>query len=116
MRSIVRKALCVSRHQMQIAEAEDVPGALAELNARAFDLVFLDYDPPGLNGLEVAAHIKRRQPHLRVVLISSARAAAAARRDDIEFLRSSVKRRQLAASLFAAKKARHARTGPFRLR
>ncbi|HZP79435.1 MAG TPA: response regulator [Pseudolabrys sp.] len=71
MRSIVRKVLAASRFPMQIVEAEDGHSALAAIDTQKFDVIFLDYNLPGLNGLDTVALIRQKQADSRVVIISS---------------------------------------------
>ncbi len=44
---------------------------LALLNARNFDAVLLDYQMPGMNGLEVATELRRLRPHLPILMLSA---------------------------------------------
>lgn len=44
--------------------------ALEKLGIELFDLVFLDEQMPGLNGLETLARIKDQRPHLPVIMIT----------------------------------------------
>lgn len=71
MRSIVRKILAATRFPLEVVEAEEGTTALALLSGSHFDLVFLDYNMPGLNGLDMLAQIKREHPRLEVVMITS---------------------------------------------
>ena len=71
MRSIVRKILFATRFPITVDEAEEGGAALARIRDGNFDVVFLDYNMPGLNGLETLAEIKRDHPRLEVVMISS---------------------------------------------
>jgi DNA-binding NtrC family response regulator len=50
------------------ANAED---ALADLEKAAPDLVLLDIGLPGMNGIEALANIKRRNPHILVIMITA---------------------------------------------
>jgi CheY-like chemotaxis protein len=72
MRSIVRKILSVCRYKLEISEAAEGTAALQQIRDGKFDLVFLDYNMPGLNGLETLSEIKRESPRLAVVMITSA--------------------------------------------
>ena len=45
-----------------------------------FDIVFLDYNMPGLSGLETLAEFKREKSHVSVVMITSADEEALAER------------------------------------
>ena len=80
MRSIVRKILSATRFPLDIAEAEEGTGALARLRNGNFDIIFLDYNMPGLNGLETLAEIKRDHPRLEVIMITSTQDEAMAAR------------------------------------
>jgi CheY-like chemotaxis protein len=72
MRSIVRKILSANRLSMDIHEATEGLASLQQLKAGNFDLVFLDYNMPGLNGLETLSRIKHECPNVAVVIITSA--------------------------------------------
>jgi DNA-binding NtrC family response regulator len=80
MRSIVRKILSVCRYKLEISEAAEGIAALQQIRDGNFDLVFLDYNMPGLNGLETLSEIKRENPRLTVVMMTSAVDEALARR------------------------------------
>jgi CheY-like chemotaxis protein len=80
MRSIVRKILQASKFPLQTAEAAEGRTALQQLRESAFDIIFLDYNMPGLNGLETLAEIRREHPRLEVVVISSTQDEAFAAR------------------------------------
>ncbi len=78
MRSIVRKILVASRFRLELAEAQEGVDALRQIATGRFDLVFLDYNMPGLNGVETLAEIKRHQPELHVVIMTSTKDEAIA--------------------------------------
>ena len=44
--------------------------ALDEIEKQAFDVVFLDENMPGLNGIETLQRIKEKRPHLPVIMIT----------------------------------------------
>jgi DNA-binding NarL/FixJ family response regulator len=71
MRGIVRKILTASRFQLEISEAQEGFDALKQIRSRKFDLVILDYNMPGLNGIETLSEIKREFPRIEVVMITS---------------------------------------------
>ncbi len=71
MRSIVRKLLAGTRFAMDIAEAEEGIDALKQIASGKFDIVFLDYNMPGLNGVETLSEIKRQYPRVKVVIMTS---------------------------------------------
>ena len=70
-RAIVCKLLAGARFSLQVAEAEEGIGALARIAAGKFDVAFLDYAMPGLNGIETLHEIKRQHPHIAVVIMTS---------------------------------------------
>jgi len=70
MRGIVRKILSASRYALDVSEAEEGVAALKRLDG-GVDLILLDYNMPGFNGLETLAEIKRVAPQVAVVMITS---------------------------------------------
>jgi CheY-like chemotaxis protein len=80
MRSIVRKILNGCRFPFDISEADDGIAALKQISAGKFELVFLDYNMPGLNGIEMLSQIKQQHPRMEVVLMTSAQDEALAAR------------------------------------
>lgn len=71
MRSIVKKILAASRFSLDIAEADDGAKGLAQVRDGGIDVVFLDYNMPGLNGLATLAELKRARPNVDVVIMTS---------------------------------------------
>jgi CheY-like chemotaxis protein len=71
MRSIVRKLLAGTRFATNVAEAEEGIDALKQIASGKFDIVFLDYNMPGLNGVETLSEIKRQYPRVKVVIMTS---------------------------------------------
>jgi CheY-like chemotaxis protein len=71
MRNIVRKILSASRFQLEVADAQEGIEALRQIQSGKFDLVILDYNMPGLNGIETLCEIKREFPRVEVVLMTS---------------------------------------------
>ena len=69
LRAELRDQLQLLWPELQIAgEAADGVAALALIDAQQPDIVFLDIQMPGLNGLEVAAHLP---PHCQVVFVTA---------------------------------------------
>src|SRR5690242_13357704 len=65
---------CLLRlHQYEVASAADGQEALSLINTRSFDLVVLDIEMPGLNGLEVLTEVRRRrsQTDLPVIMLTA---------------------------------------------
>jgi CheY-like chemotaxis protein len=80
MRRIVRKLLTGTRFPLEIVEAPEGIGALKQIANDKFDFVFLDYNMPGLNGLETLSEIKRQYPRVQVVIMTSHQDEAVAER------------------------------------
>jgi two-component system response regulator FimZ (fimbrial Z protein) len=54
-----------------VAEAADCPALLAQVKAACPDLVLLDWDLPGMGGLDLLAALHRLCPGLHVIALSS---------------------------------------------
>jgi CheY-like chemotaxis protein len=80
MRSIVRKILGATRFPFEVSEAAEGAAALALAREREFNIVFLDYNMPGFNGLETLAEFKREKRRMTVVVMSSAQDVTLAER------------------------------------
>jgi CheY-like chemotaxis protein len=80
MRTIVRKILNGCRFPFDISEADDGIDALKQISVGKFELVFLDYNMPGLNGIEMLSQLKRQHPKMEVVMMTSAQDEALAAR------------------------------------
>lgn len=71
MRSIVRKILTQTSFPFEITEAAEGFAALKLAEEAEFDLVFLDYNMPGFNGLETLAELKRQKRYMSVVVMTT---------------------------------------------
>ena len=71
MRSIVRKILQASHFAFEIHEAAEGNTALEMVRNTKFGIIFLDYNMPGLNGFETLSEIKRLNPAMAVVMMTS---------------------------------------------
>ena len=70
--SVVRKGItrALANRHIQATEAANGKEALAHLNAREFDLVFLDIKMRDMDGVEVLQHIRRNGLETSVVMIT----------------------------------------------
>ena len=68
MRSIVRKILGATRFAFDVSEAAEGAAAVKLAREREFDIVFLDYNMPGFNGLETLAEFKREKRRMTIVV------------------------------------------------
>src|SRR5205814_5321108 len=70
---IVRRGvrdLLRDRSDLQVSEAANGPDALALLRREPFDLILLDLDLPGMDGLDVLKQIKREHKRAPVLVLS----------------------------------------------
>ena len=56
---------------LRVGEASDGPGALAQFDETAWDIVVLDVALPGESGLQVLPRLMAKRPQVRVVMCSS---------------------------------------------
>jgi len=56
---------------LEIGEAENSPEALELITTKEWDIILLDINIPGRNGLEVLEEIKHLRPHIPVLVISA---------------------------------------------
>src|SRR5712691_13350072 len=57
--------------ELKISEAENSRAALEMITTREWDIVLLDINIPGRNGLEVLSEIKRLRPRTPVLVLSA---------------------------------------------
>jgi CheY-like chemotaxis protein len=70
VRKLVHKVLAGSLFRIKVMEAADGQAALEFCKISNFDIVFLDCNMPGLNGLETLDRLVARDPRIKVVMIS----------------------------------------------
>lgn len=70
-RSTLREALSGCFPDSVIEEADDGPSALEKIEQVQPDIVLLDIQMPGENGLEITRKIRRDHPAVRVVILTS---------------------------------------------
>jgi len=68
MRHAVGRALHTSAEDVRIHEEENGESAITLLGSAQFDCIFLDYQLPGMDGLEVLRWL-RREPGLRLLRV-----------------------------------------------
>src|SRR5690242_3779116 len=73
IRRIIRRVLDRSVFRLAIEEAADGESALAHFSDGGFDLVFLDCNMPGLDGIATLEAIRRREPQVKVIMMSAER-------------------------------------------
>lgn len=70
-RLLIRKVLAQSRFGMGVDVVDNGELAIGLLKQQPYDVIFLDYDMPGLDGLETACLVQEVCPTGRVVMISA---------------------------------------------
>jgi CheY-like chemotaxis protein len=80
MRAIVKKILGASRFPLQLSEASEGQAALNIIGRHKADIVFMDYNMPGLNGVETLEALRVSNRNVRVVIMTSATDASVAAR------------------------------------
>jgi two-component system, chemotaxis family, chemotaxis protein CheY len=71
IRRVIRQVLEDAVFKLTIEEAADGESALKRFKDGGYDIVFLDYAMPGLNGIETLDAIRSREPKAKVVMISA---------------------------------------------
>jgi CheY-like chemotaxis protein len=71
MRSIVRKTLAATRFPLQVTEVARGADAIELACSAVFDVVFVDYNLPGFDGLQTIAEFRREKRRVIFVLITS---------------------------------------------
>ena len=70
-RHLIRKVLAASRFNIGVDVVDSGETAVGLLRQQAYDVIFLDYDMPSLDGLEIACLIHEVCPSARVVMVSA---------------------------------------------
>jgi CheY-like chemotaxis protein len=70
VRRVIQRVLAASLFHIDFAEAPDGTAALARCAKGDVDIVFLDCNMPGLDGLETLARLITRDPHIKIIMIS----------------------------------------------
>jgi two-component system chemotaxis response regulator CheY len=71
IRRVIRQVLERGVFRVSIEEAVDGETALKRFKDGGYDIVFLDYSMPGLNGLETLDAILINQPKAKVIMVSA---------------------------------------------
>lgn len=72
VRDGLRTVLAVSFDRCELFEADDLPETIEVIDREGdFDLILLDYNMPGMNGLEGLERLRSRYPYLPVVIVSA---------------------------------------------
>lgn len=71
IRHLIRKVLAGTRFALTVDVVDNGEVALGMLRQHAYDAFFLDYEMPGLDGLETACLVPEVSPSTRVIMISA---------------------------------------------
>lgn len=70
IRVLLKYVFKVFRPDYEVMTVIDAPAALTQLEQQLMDVAIVDYQLPGMNGIELAYTLRQRWPALRVILIS----------------------------------------------
>jgi len=70
-RETLKEILCSRFPSMDIAEAAETGEALKKIEGRVPDLIFMDIQLPGENGLFLTRRIKKSHPSLPVIILTN---------------------------------------------
>jgi CheY-like chemotaxis protein len=70
-RMLIRSALAARHPDWVYEEAGNVDEAVAKVTAAPFDVVSLDYNMPGANGLDGVASLRAIQPNLIITMFTA---------------------------------------------
>jgi DNA-binding NarL/FixJ family response regulator len=76
----IRQILVDGMKEVTIGEAADAESALVKVRDGAWDIIVLDVTLPGMSGLDLLKHIRRKQPMVPVLVLSMHPAVQFARR------------------------------------
>lgn len=70
-RKLMARILGKSQFQIALSEADSGAMAIAMGRKTQFDVIFLDFNMPGINGVETAGQLLQDNPNAQIVLIST---------------------------------------------
>ena len=70
-RIVLKKALGALKPDWEVCEAENGEQALSELQNHSIGIVIVDFNMPGLNGLQLAAEIRRTELQMPIALVTA---------------------------------------------
>ncbi len=77
MRSLLERCLERARPFCQVTTVASGPEALLQLQRQPYDLIIVDYQMPGMHGLDLARLIRREFPEIALMLITGSPSRAA---------------------------------------
>lgn len=70
-RMILQKFIEAAQPEWRVEEAANGEEALSKANEQVFQLITVDYNMPGMNGIELAEKLRSRFPKAKIVLVTA---------------------------------------------
>ena len=70
-RVMLKRFVSKSLPDAHIIEGKDGSDALSKIDGKCIDIAFVDYNMPGISGIELARMLKERQPNVVISLITA---------------------------------------------
>jgi CheY-like chemotaxis protein len=70
-RMVITSALRRVRHEFEPIEATNATDALDAISNSGIDIALIDFNMPGMDGLELVARIRRTRPQMPVAVVSA---------------------------------------------
>ena len=70
-RAMLRKFVTKTKPNWQLLEAKDGNDALMKVNGKSIDVALIDYNMPGMTGLDLGRRLRERFPNIIMALVTA---------------------------------------------
>lgn len=70
-RMLMRKIFSTQFKEWKVLEAKEAQEALVHLQSATIQLALVDYNMPGMNGIDLAEQLMQQQPHMSIHLVTA---------------------------------------------